>query len=142
MIKRIIVLLLFMSLSACNIDSIFFPKKPAASGEKIWSFIEYHVPEKDGSIEDYYYFGLVSKDLYEKIKSNEVKDGMIFMEKVRYWNNDDVIEGYDDELYSDELAFRIEHIVKFERVKKEPVVGFKYDDDEDETLIETENMIE
>ena len=112
--------------------------KTISNEHKIWSFIEFQVPNTQGILEDYYYFGLVSEDLYEKIKSHQVKDGLIFMESVRYWNNDDVIESYDDEIYSDELAFRIEHIVKFERVKKEPEIGFKYDDEsyEEDNLTE------
>lgn len=84
MVIRIIAILICLSLSACNIDSLFFPKESVASGEKIWAFIEYHVPGKEGSVEDYFYFGLVSKDLYNKTKSHDVRDGLIFMEEVKY----------------------------------------------------------
>ena len=140
MYKQILAISIVLFLSACNIDSKFFPKKPISSGEKVWTFIEYQVPDKQGVIEDYYYFGRVDKDLYEKIKIHEVKDGLIFMEKVRYWNTENVIESYEDELYSDEMAFRIEDIVKFELVKKEPVVGFKYEDDDD--LNEQDELLE
>lgn len=137
MYKLILVTSIAVLLTACNIESKFFPKKPVSTGEKVWSFIEFHVPEKDGSIEDYYYFGLVSKDLYQKIKSHEVKEGLIFMEKVRYWTTENIIESYEDEIYSDEMAFRIEDIVKFEMVKKEPVIGFKYKDNENEEMTDS-----
>lgn len=40
------------------------------------------------------------------------------------------------------MAFRIEHIIKFELMKKEPIVGFKYEDDEEEIVINTENTVE
>jgi hypothetical protein len=139
MCKKIIVISIIVLLSACNIDSKFFPKTPESSGEKIWTFIQYHVSDKEGVIEDYYYFGLIDKGLYEKIKTHETKDGLIFMEKVKFWNTEDVIESYDDAIYSDELAFRIEDIVKFELVKKEPVDGFRYDD---EDIIEKESSLE
>jgi hypothetical protein len=142
MIKILIISMVLSLLSACNIDSKFFPRQPVSSGEKVWSFIEYHVPDKTGVLEDYYYFGLVSKDLYEKIKSHEIKDGLIFMENIRYWNTDNVIESYEDEIYSNEIGFRIEHIVKFELMKEEPIVGFKYEDDEEGESVETENVVE
>ncbi len=128
--KIIVVVLIALSLSACNIDSKFFPKQAVAEDEKIWTFIEYHVPDKDGVLDDHYYFGLVSKDLYRKIKTHEIEKGLLFMEKVKFWNTEDVIETYADEIYSDEIAFRIEHIIKFELVKKEPVDGFKYAEEE------------
>jgi hypothetical protein len=114
-------------LSACNIESKFFPKQAFSEGEKIWTFIQYNVPQKEGGFEDYYYFGLVSENLYKKIKTHEIKDGLVFMEKVKYWNTEDIIESYADEIYSDEMAFRIEDIVRIELVKKEPVEGFTYD---------------
>ena len=138
MLKKLSLIVILSLLYGCNIDSYFFSDKTISNEHKIWSFIEFQVPNTQGILEDYYYFGLVSEDLYEKIKSHQVKDGLIFMESVRYWNNDDVIESYDDEIYSDELAFRIEHIVKFERVKKEPEIGFKYDDEsyEEDNLTE------
>lgn len=128
--NRIVVVLLFFSLSACNIESKLFPKQAIDNGKKIWTFISFNVPQKGGGIEDYYYFGLISENLYQKIKTHEIKDGLLFMEKVKYWNTEDAIESYADELYSDELAFRIEDIVKLELVKTEPVNGFKYADEE------------
>jgi hypothetical protein len=130
MFKKIIIVTILVFLSACNLEEKFLPKKPVIEGEKVWTFIQFHVDEKEGGFEDYYYFGMVDKDLFQKIKRHEVKDGLIFMEKVKYWNTDDVIESYEDEIYSDEMAFRIEDIVRFEMVKKEPVDGFTYDNDD------------
>jgi hypothetical protein len=136
MFKNLAILAILFTLSACDLEEKLFPKQPFEDGPKIWTFIQYHVPEKEGGFEDYYYFGLVNENLYQKIKRHEIKDGLIFMEQVKYWNTEDVIESYEDEIYSDEMAFRIEDIIKFELVKKEPVVGFSYSKDE---LIEENN---
>lgn len=130
MIYRILILSALVFLSACNIESKFFSNNAIVEGNKIWAFIQFHVPDKAGVLEDYYYFGLINENLYKKIKSHEVNEGLIFMEKVKYWNNDNVIETYSDDLYTDEMAFRIEHIVRFELVKKEPVDGFSYPSEE------------
>ena len=130
--NRILILLILIFLSACNIESKFFPKKSFAEGEKIWTFIQFHVPDKKGVIEDYYYFGLISENIYIKIKNHEIKEGLLFMEKVKYWNTENIIETYTDDIYSDEMAFRIEDIVRFELVKNEPIDGFKYTEDEQE----------
>ena len=127
---KILILSLFVILSACNIESKLFPNNSFSEGKKIWAFIQFHVPDKNGIIEDYYYFGLINENLYEKIKSHEIDEGLIFMEKVKYWNTENIIETYSDEIYTDEMAFRIEHIVRFEMVKKEPVDGYSYPSEE------------
>ncbi|MBL1142790.1 MAG: hypothetical protein HND53_12250 [Proteobacteria bacterium] len=139
--NTLIIVLIFISSSACNIDSKFFPKKAFAEDEKILTFIQYHVSDKEGVVEDYYYFGLISKDLYRKIKTHEVNEGLIFMEKVKYWNTDDVIESYADEIYSDEMAFRIEDIVRLDLVKEEPVDGFQYPEEEQDAEAEAPQEI-
>jgi hypothetical protein len=131
MFKKITIILCLLTLSACNLEENLFPSQHQSfeEGEKIWAFIQYHIPEKEGGFEDYYYFGLVSENLYKKIRTHQIKDGLIFMENVKYWNTEDIIESYEDEIYKDEMAFRIEDIVRFEMVKSEPVDGFTYDSD-------------
>lgn len=131
-IIKFIVGLLFLSLlSACNPADEVEAAREFQDGKKIWIFAQFNVPKEDNTIEDYYYFAQINESLYEKIKDHRIKQGFIVLEKVRYWTNDDTIESIGDEIYADEMLFRIEDIRKIDLVKKEPRIGFKYGQKED-----------
>ena len=131
MFRKTGLVILIVFLFGCNLDDEVFAANQSTAiseGKKIWAFIQYNLPQEDGKLEDYYYFGLINEVLYKKMISHEVKNGLIKMESVRYWDNDDVIQSIEDEIYSDELVFQIEDIRKIDLVKNEPVIGFKYPD--------------
>ena len=115
-----------MSLSACNPGDEVEAAKEFQDGKKIWIFAQINVPKEDNTIEDYYYFARINESLYKKIKDHRIKQGFIVLDNVRYWTNDDTIESIGDEIYADEMVFRIEDIRKIDLVKNEPRIGFKY----------------
>ena len=116
--------------SACNLEDEVFSSKGITGGERIWFFFQFNLPESNDKYGDYYYFGSINENLYQKIRSHEIEKGFITLEKVRYWTNDDIIESYADDIYSDELTFRTEDIMKVFLVKSNPVIGYKYPDSE------------
>jgi hypothetical protein len=109
-------------LSGCNMEEAQ-SITDNVSTEKVWVFAQYNVLEKDEKIEDYYYYGKISKPLYERIKSNRISHGFILMEDVKYWGGDDLIHNYSDGENSGEIVFRIESLAKMELVKKKPIAG-------------------
>ena len=124
---RCIVGLLFLSLlSACNPGDEIEAAKEIQDGKKIWIFAQVNVPKEGNTIEDYYYFAQVNESLYKKIKGHRIKQGFIVFQNVRYWTNDDTIKSIGDEIYDDEMLFRIEDIRKIDLVKNEPKIGFRY----------------
>ena len=125
-IKYIVGLVILLSLSACNPADEVEAAKEFQDGKKIWIFAQINVPKEDNTIEDYYYFARINESLYEKIKDHRIKQGFIVLDNVRYWTNDDTIESIGDEIYADEMIFRIEDIRKIDLVKSEPRIGFKY----------------
>ena len=125
-IKVIVGLVILLSLSACNPGDEVEAAKEFQDGKKIWIFAQINVPKEDNTIEDYYYFARINESLYEKIKDHRIKQGFIVLDNVRYWTNDDTIESIGDEIYADEMIFRIEDIRKIDLVKSEPRIGFKY----------------
>ena len=125
-IKYIVGLVILLSLSACNPGDEVEAAKEFQDGKKIWIFAQINVPKEDNTIEDYYYFARINESLYEKIKDHRIKQGFIVLDNVRYWTNDDTIESIGDEIYADEMVFRIEDIRKIDLVKSEPRIGFKY----------------
>ena len=130
-IKYIVGLLMLTLLSACNMRDEVEAAKEFQDGKKIWVFAQINVPKEDKTIEDYYYFAQINESLYEKIKDHRIKQGFIVLDNVRYWTNDDTIKSIGDEIYDDEMLFRIEDIRKIDLVKNEPRIGFKYGQQEE-----------
>ena len=93
-----------------------------SSPEQIWVFAQFNVQEKNG-LEDYYYYGRVSKSLFEKISRNTIRSGFILLGDIRYIGNDDIIHEYRDSESSGDILFRIEDIRRFERIVKPPAIG-------------------
>jgi len=125
-LQFIVGFLMLTLLSACNMRDEVEAAKELQDGKKIWIFAQLNVHKEDNTIEDYYYFARINESLYKKIKDHRIKQGFITFQNVRYWTNDDTIESIGDEIYADEMVFRIEDIRKIDLVKSEPRVGFKY----------------
>lgn len=110
-------------ISGCNIENESTAFQANLKQPKIWTFIQFNVPEEGGKSEDYYYYANISKNLYEKISANNLASGFLLMEDVKYWGNDDVIHDYRDRENSGDLVFRIEDIKRISRLNKEPETG-------------------
>ena len=90
--------------------------------KKVWVFAQFNINDENG-MDSYYYYGEISKNLYETIATNNIQTGFILLENVKYWGEDDIIYDYKDEEDSGELIFRIEDIVKVDLLNKAPVTG-------------------
>lgn len=129
--QRLLLGLLFLLISACNFGEEVNSITEFQDGKKVWVFIQFNVEQENKKIEDYYYFGQINSSLYKKITSRKIQRGFITLKKVRYWANDNSIKSYSDELYSDEMLFRVEDIRKMDLLKIEPEPGFKYSYEKD-----------
>lgn len=115
-------IIIIMFLSGCNLDEAY-AVKDNASHKKVWVFVQFNVPFKGGSVEDYYYYGKVSLPLYERIKTNQINAGFILLDDVKYWGKDDLIYDFADGESEGEIVFRIEDIRKMDLVHKKPIAG-------------------
>jgi len=140
-IKYFVLGLAILSLTACKVGHEIEAAKEMQDGKKIWIFAQMNVPKGNNKVEDYYYFAQINESLYEKIKNHKIKQGFILFKNTRYWSSDDVIKSVADEIYSDEMLFRIEDIRKIDLVKNEPKVGFKYGSATDETAKQNTTVV-
>lgn len=120
---KVIILILAAMLSGCNIADELCAAEAITEKNNIWAFLHFNVPEESGKSESYYYYGKISKSLYEKINSNTISSGFIHLEDVRYWGEDDLVHEYEDNEYSGDLLFRIEHVVRVKILKMDPMLG-------------------
>ncbi|KZN45392.1 hypothetical protein [Pseudoalteromonas luteoviolacea] len=125
--KFIFLTLLMLAILGCSPLDEFSALKKLNDAERVWVFAQFNVPEEGGEIESYYYYGEVSKPLYESISNNEIGSGFILMSKVKYWGDDDLIHDYDNKETSGELVFRIEHIATVNLINTPPVAGKGYE---------------
>ncbi|WP_133406380.1 membrane lipoprotein lipid attachment site-containing protein [Parashewanella tropica] len=140
--KLIIALCTLFLVTACNFESEVKSIQAASASEKMWAYIEFSVPQTKGKNQPYFYYAEISKQAFQKISNNDTPTGFILLEKVKYWNNDDLIEAYKDKENTGDLAFRIEHIIRINPINFEPVVGQGYEQFEEtaQEVKEPENL--
>lgn len=127
---KLLFFLAILFLNACKLDSEAEAIGANLGDETIWVWTQFNVPEEHNRTESYYYYARINKGLYNGIINNKIEEGFILLRDVRYWNTEDVIEIYDTDLEKGNVTFRIEHIVHMVEVKKPPVAGYKYDDND------------
>lgn len=137
----LLVIVLLISLNACYYDEITAIETNMKS-PRTWVYAQFNIPNSSDEIESYYYYALISETLYSKILNNELERGFIHLGKVRYWDNNDRIDEYRDRESFGDLILRIEHIVKMEKIVKEPIVGLGIEQFDDDTVIEQESEIQ
>lgn len=126
--KNLIGLLsLLLVLSACRTGDELYAFEAIDDKNLSWAFIQFYVPEDNGETETYYLYGQVSKNLLNKVASNQIEHGFIFMKNVRYWGENDTIREYRDGENTGDLVYRIEDIRRVKMIRTEPKVGMGYE---------------
>ena len=108
-------LLLF---SGCDLESTTVQIQQYGDGKTMWVSFHFNIPEED-KVAAYYYIGRIKEQMYELIVDGEIKEGMLLLRDVRYW--DEVYKEYEDDEYSGDIVFRVEHIAKMIPVKGDPM---------------------
>ncbi len=128
MIRILTVVGLVVLMQGCNIDSEYRALHALENDDqKLWAFLQINVPEGMDAVESYYYFAEISETVYQGITSNQLTEGFMLLENVRYWGNDDRIYDYKDIEYTGEIVFRIEDVKRISLVNKAPVIGMGYE---------------
>ena len=121
--KYISILLVALALVGCDAKNEITALRAMSDSEKVWIFAQFNVKEEKDGLESYYYYGKVSKGLYETISHNTINSGFILLEDAKYWGNNDLIYEYKDKEHSGDVVFRILVIAKISLVNVEPIAG-------------------
>lgn len=73
---------------------------------------------------DYFYFGQINKSLISEIDSNENKKGLFTLSNIRYWNDNELLELYEDEKLKGSVIFKIQDIEEITLYKDDPIYLF------------------
>ncbi|UUY07346.1 hypothetical protein LRS11_16155 [Pseudomonas sp. J452] len=123
----LLLLTLTLALAGCQLEDETLALEANAKEEQVWTFIQFNVPEEDEGLESFYYYGKVSKSLYQLISSNRLQSGFLRLQDMHYWGDDDLIYTYRDPQNSGEMVFRIEDIRSMKLVRKAPTPGLGYE---------------
>ncbi|MDD1779858.1 hypothetical protein LRP49_01495 [Enterovibrio sp. ZSDZ35] len=132
--KPLIYLVFVLSLFGCKVESETLASETMRSQEQVWVFIQFNIFEEDDELESYYYYAQVSKKMYDEISENDIDEGFILLQNVKYWGDSGLIYDYKDVENSGEIVFRIENIVKIDLVNVEPKAGLGYEQFEESDI--------
>ncbi|MEM6910950.1 MAG: hypothetical protein AAF555_05140 [Verrucomicrobiota bacterium] len=108
--------------ASCNMEDAVAQIEQTIDQDTIWVYAQINVPEAGGKIDDYFYYGRISRKLHQEYLDRKVDSGPILFRDVRYWSNEDNFVIYEDETYTGDLVFRIEDIVFVRILKGDPLV--------------------
>jgi hypothetical protein len=126
-LKYLSIIFVAFALLGCDPVSEIRALEKVSDNKKVWVYAQFNVREDNDGVESYYYYGKVSKSLYDTISQNRLNRGFILLEEVKYWGSDDLLYDYKDRQNSGEIVFRIENIARMAKVNKKPIVGKGFD---------------
>lgn len=118
-----LVFTLAISLTSC----VFLDEKPSENIKKQWVYVEL-VTESKTDTTEYFYFGQIRNSLVEAINLNENKKGLFTLSNIRYWNDNNLLELYEDDKLEGDLIFKIQDIEEVILYKDDPINLFKLEE--------------
>jgi hypothetical protein len=119
---KLLLLASLLVFTGCDAEDTFTTIKQSIDEDTIWVFAQINIPVEDDKIEDYYYYGRIKNDIYDLMVDGQLKDGFILFRDIRYWNDDNKVEKFENEADAGDITFRIEHIVKIDLSKGDPFI--------------------
>lgn len=90
---------------------------------------------------DYFYYGQINESVIEEINSDESKTGLFILSNIRYWDDNDLLQVYENNKFSGNKIFRIQAIQHLILFKDDPINLFDTTELH-ETAKELRNIIE
>ncbi len=123
----ILILIIFILIGYILYDYYLRPKNRFINKNKKWVFVELKTTLlRDTS--DYFYFGQISEEIINQIDNNQNTTGLFILSNIRFWNNDDLLEIYEDEELGGFKIFRVSDIHHLRTYKKDPVLIYDMDE--------------
>ncbi len=130
--KIILGLTLVVFLTACD-QMKMSAKSYETSHKTVWTYVEI---KSDGESSDYRYFlfGEMKENLFNDISNNAIESGFFMLSSVKYYDSNNLVANYSDDLYTGNLVFRIEDIRQIKKMKKAPSIGLEPDEAKEEII--------
>jgi hypothetical protein len=119
LVKSILLLFIMSFLTSCFVEDGVAVIRQSIDEDSMWVFIHFNVTEKE-VLEDYYYYGRISSELYDRIIDGEIQEGFIVLRDIRYWDLEDKIQKYEDYAATGTIVFKIQDIARITLQKGDP----------------------
>jgi len=116
------ILTLTLLISSCDIQE----KTPEIQGKQ-WVYVELITQSKKDT-SDYFYYGQIKKSVLERINTDSSAEGLFVLSSVRFTNDDQELELYENDKVGSTLMFRIQDIEEITFYKDDPVYLFEMDE--------------
>ena len=125
--NHLAILISIISLSAIITSCGFNTQRPSVEQGKQWVYIELTTVTKSDTT-NYYYYGQIKKALIREIDSNAGLTGLFTLSNIRYWNDNDLLEVYEDKNLEGSIVFGIQNIKEIVLYKVDPIYTFEVDE--------------
>lgn len=125
-LQYILYLPVILSIALASCDSFSYQNKNAyhSRQNKIWVYVEVEKTMlKDTT--NHFLYGQINESVLQKIDNNPAADGLFILSDIRYWNDDNLLQIYEDEKDKDFKVFRIQDIQYITSFQKDPVLQFE-----------------
>lgn len=124
----------------CKISDFSNNNSTEQTDDKIWVYLEIKkILPRDTS--DFYFYGQINKTIVDKINKNPKIDGLFILSDIRYWNDDDLLQVYEDNKDNGYKIFRISDIQYLTSYKTDPIFNIELNQlHESAKKIRNENM--
>ena len=94
-----------------------------SSSENTWVFLELEKQMKNDT-NDFYLYGEIKQTILNTINKNESSKGIFQLSNIRYINDQDLLQIYEDKSDKGIYLFRIEDIQTVRLLKADPILTF------------------
>ena len=120
----IVIILIFITWQIAKSSVI---NKINTSGDKMWVYVKLKT-ELPRDTSDYYYYGQIKESLIHKIDIDEEINGLFILHNIRYWDDDDLLNIYENEDRHSFKIFKILDINYLTPLKKDPIMMFEMEE--------------
>ncbi len=117
---------------SCSLISCDIPQKTPEIKGKQWVYVEM-VTESKTDTSEYFLYGQMKKSILEKINSDSSTKGLFVLTNVRFTNDDQLLELYENDKVGSSLIFRIEDIEEVIFYQDDPIYVLDIDELSDAT---------
>lgn len=119
--NHILIVIILILIAYIVYDHYVLPNNKSLNKKKIWVYVELKTTlMRDTS--DYFYFGQINEEITNQIDNDQNTTGLFKLSNIRFWNNDDLLEIYEDDDMSGFKILRISDIHQLKSYKKDPIL--------------------
>lgn len=96
------------------------------NNQDVWVYVEVLSEDNDGPY-DVNMYGQIKNSIFERIQNDSDTKGIFLIKNIRYINEDDFLQTFEDDQFQGSSVYRIEKIITMDVLKSDPIFTFNKD---------------